>query len=230
MLKDIRPVYLYIKKHNITGLLYFGRTINPNPQKYIGSGNYWINHLKKYGRDVSTIFFEKFETQEDATEFALFFTEEFNIVNSKIWANLVVEDAMNRANNTGKNHTEETKLKISLALTGNKLSEETKLKMSEAQTGRIVTQDTRDKISLIHSGKIVSEQGRKNMSEAHKGFKVTDITKEKLRLIRLGKPHNKIKCPHCNKEGGQNAMKRYHFDNCKTLKLSTDISEKCDVF
>ena len=22
-------------------------------------------------------------------------------------------------------------------------------------------------------------------------------------------------CPHCNKQGGANAMKRYHFNNCK---------------
>ena len=27
-------------------------------------------------------------------------------------------------------------------------------------------------------------------------------------------PRPKIKCPHCNLEGGSNAMKRYHFDNC----------------
>jgi hypothetical protein len=25
----------------------------------------------------------------------------------------------------------------------------------------------------------------------------------------------KVKCPHCNKIGGRNQMKRYHYDNCK---------------
>ena len=27
-----------------------------------------------------------------------------------------------------------------------------------------------------------------------------------------------VKCPHCKKEGGANTMKRWHFDNCKSLK------------
>ena len=30
-----------------------------------------------------------------------------------------------------------------------------------------------------------------------------------------GKKRKKIKCPHCNKTGGDNIMKRWHFDNCK---------------
>ena len=29
------------------------------------------------------------------------------------------------------------------------------------------------------------------------------------------KTHSRITCPHCNKEGGSNNMKRWHFDNCK---------------
>lgn len=29
----------------------------------------------------------------------------------------------------------------------------------------------------------------------------------------------RIKCPHCNKEGGQSIMKRWHFNNCKALNI-----------
>jgi hypothetical protein len=41
---------------------------------------------------------------------------------------------------------------------------------------------------------------------------------EKHRQANLGRilgPVYKITCPHCNKEGGANIMKRWHMDNCK---------------
>jgi len=31
-----------------------------------------------------------------------------------------------------------------------------------------------------------------------------------------------ITCPHCNKSGGSTNMKRYHFDNCKTISQKTN--------
>ena len=37
---NFKPVYLYVKKHNTTGMLYFGRTVKKNPVKYRGSGKY----------------------------------------------------------------------------------------------------------------------------------------------------------------------------------------------
>lgn len=30
-----------------------------------------------------------------------------------------------------------------------------------------------------------------------------------------GKIHEKVRCPHCGKEGGGNSMKRFHFEKCK---------------
>jgi len=35
---------------------------------------------------------------------------------------------------------------------------------------------------------------------------------------KKGRKEEQITCPHCGKAGGANAMKRYHFDNCKNLK------------
>lgn len=39
----------------------------------------------------------------------------------------------------------------------------------------------------------------------------TQEAREKIRLANL----QKIKCPHCGKEGGVAIMKRWHFTNCK---------------
>ena len=63
-----------------------------------------------------------------------------------------------------------------------------------------------------------------------KGWKHTKKSREKMLKNQPNKygPNNpnfgnhpiqqKIKCPHCDKIGGQGNMKRYHFDNCKNKK------------
>jgi len=132
----MKPVYLYVKKHNVTGLLYFGRTINPDPSKYLGSGQHWRAHLNTHGKDISTIFFEKFDSLEDAKEFATFFSEEFDIVKSEKWANLIIEDGTHTGSNKGVPMSSKQKQKMRLVNIGKKHSEETKLKMSIAHRGK----------------------------------------------------------------------------------------------
>ena len=34
----------------------------------------------------------------------------------------------------------------------------------------------------------------------------------------MRKPKQKVTCPHCNLEGGISQMKRWHFENCKTIE------------
>lgn len=97
-------------------------------------------------------------------------------------------------------HSDETRHKISLANTGKIHSEKSKKKMSESKLGRVVSVETRRKISKIHKGKIVSSE-----------------TKELLSQIRKGKSQQILTCPHCNKQGGISNLRRYHFDNCKTI-------------
>lgn len=86
-----KPVHLYVKKHNLTGLKYFGRTTE-NPHVYQGSGAYWTRHVAKYGNDVST---RVIGTYTDSTELraaAEAFSVEKKIVSSTKWANLLGED------------------------------------------------------------------------------------------------------------------------------------------
>ena len=82
---------------------------------------------------------------------------------------------------------------------------------------------------------------KENLSNLYKGKKKSPEHIEAVRIARLqspksrgyvawnkglpspmkGKslgPKDQLQCPHCNKAGGSNAMKRYHFDNCK-LKI-----------
>jgi hypothetical protein len=95
----MEKTYLYIKEHSETGLKYFGKTTKNNVGKYNGSGVYWKKHIKKHGKEyVKTIWVsEPFYDQGDLIEFAIFFSEFFDIVNSKRWSNLIVENGLDGA-------------------------------------------------------------------------------------------------------------------------------------
>ena len=84
--------YLYIKEHESTGMRYFGKTTR-DPHKYLGSGKYWKYHLNQHGKNVKTVWAEKFDDAELCQEFAEFFSEFFDIVDSDAWANLIPEDS-----------------------------------------------------------------------------------------------------------------------------------------
>ena len=85
-------IYLYVKKHNKTGLKYFGKTTKNDPYRYNGSGTYWKRHLNVHGKDISTLEVWKFDNIDECVKFALDFSEKNNIVESKDWANLNIEN------------------------------------------------------------------------------------------------------------------------------------------
>jgi len=111
-------IYLYTKTHSITGLKYFGKTVR-NPYTYNGSGLYWKRHIRKYGTEhIITENVWEFECQEKATNFALRFSMENNIVESAEWANMKNEDALagwgiGNKHNVGRTLTEDHRRKIS---------------------------------------------------------------------------------------------------------------------
>jgi len=199
LVKDkFEPTWLYIKQHNITGLKYFGRTTSKDPTKYKGSGKWWTRHIKIYGNDVTTIWYhlytEKHVIQEEATAFSV----SHNIVESKEWANLMIEDGINGSvkghyrgevtaetrkklsdaakrrkitSMSGKKHSEETKEKIRQAIKNNGCrSEITKLKLSIANTGKNLSEETKKKISQALQGRKCpkSEEHRRKISETLK--------------------------------------------------------------
>lgn len=83
-------IYLYIKTHNKTGLKYFGKTVL-DPYSYHGSGKYWKKHLKKYGHDITTEIYGCYNDKDKCIEDAIKFSKDNNIVESKEWANLMIE-------------------------------------------------------------------------------------------------------------------------------------------
>jgi hypothetical protein len=103
--------------------------------------------------------------------------------------------------NKGKHyHTDEWKAELSKKLKGNDYgknqTEETRKNKRDLFTG--------DK----NPGKNKTIETRKKLSESLKGKE----SKNK------GIPRKKLKCPHCEKVGGEGLIQRWHFDNCKNKK------------
>ena len=91
-MKPFIPTYLYIKQHSVTGLLYFGKT-RQDPEKYLGSGIRWTRHIQKHGtHHVINLWYCLFLDEDSIKQCASNFSISQNIVESKIWANLALEN------------------------------------------------------------------------------------------------------------------------------------------
>jgi len=171
-----QPTWLYIKQNNITGLKYFGKTKN-DPTKYLGSGKYWLNHVSKHGKDVTTIWCELFENEEELTEHALKFSTENDIVNSSEWANLKPENGLD-GGAYGK-VTQITRERMSASHKGQEawnkggsLNEDTKVLISKAKRGCVpwnkgLTKESDARV-LKNAAEISAGKKNKPKSETHK--------------------------------------------------------------
>jgi hypothetical protein len=179
--------YLYHKRHKQTGLNYFGKTIR-DPYNYTGSGVYWTRHLKKHGVDIETIQVWEFTDLSDCSDFATEFSIKHNIVESKEWANLRIENGMDGGHTPGA-YTTEARIKKGAKLKGRIYSEETLNKMRS------------------HKGKSKGENNAM-FGRQHSSF-TKNLQKEKA-LAR----ERKI-CKYCNTECSPSNFARWHNKNCK---------------
>jgi hypothetical protein len=129
---------------------------------------------------------------------------------------------------SGLIRTPEWRRKIGDKHKGKVVSKETRAKISASvkASGYAPSQEVRQKISDTHKGHQRalglkhSEETKFKMSHAHKGNKSrlgqlrSADEKAKQSASMQGRPQAIFTCPHCEKNGG-NAMKRWHFDNCK---------------
>lgn len=90
-----RIYYLYVKIHNKTGMRYLGRTAQKKPSVYLGSGTYWLRHLKKYGNDHRTIIIGRYFDLASLRGAGLYYSKLWDVVASDKWANLCLEDGNN---------------------------------------------------------------------------------------------------------------------------------------
>ena len=107
-------IYLYKKTHNKTGLQYLGKTVQ-DPFTYKGSGRRWGSHINKHGYDVTTEILRECQTNEEVREWGLYYSNLWNVVEDRKWANLKEESGdgggmFGEGNGMfGKTHTDEVK-------------------------------------------------------------------------------------------------------------------------
>lgn len=208
MIANFVPTRLYIKRHAVTGIRYLGKTIHEDITSYKGSGTRWTRHIKKHGPEfvVNDWVSDWFTDPHDLQEFALFVSEEMNIVESNEWANVKPEYGVegnrpvgksngmygtsrkgDEAPFFGKSHSSSTKELISSKKTGTKMSDEFRARRSE-----IMSSDANPMSSAEH---------RKTLSEA-----------------RLKTP--KKECPHCGVHMDPGNYAKHHGDKCGKKPLT----------
>lgn len=129
----IKPTVLMVKRHEGTGLLYFCKTTRiQKAYSYKGSGVRWRSHLKKHGSNVITLWVSQVYYDTSIKDVAINFSLMHNIVNSDLWANLVVEDGLFGGSNKWSND----KKRLHKERGTYKKSNELKKKLSEARGGR----------------------------------------------------------------------------------------------
>lgn len=106
-------IYLLIKEHVDTGMKYLCKHVASSfsdCETYTGSGVYWKKHLKKHGNHVKTTCLFVTDDKEKFRKIAKKYSLEYDVVNSKQWANLCDEEG--QGGNTvvdKKNHGDKTK-------------------------------------------------------------------------------------------------------------------------
>lgn len=234
-------IYLYVKTHNITGLKYLGKTNRPDPHKYLGSGIYWRNHIKKYGQDYSTEILKECSTKEELKYWGLYYSDLWDVVNAKdnngnkIWANLKPENGDGGSlpgkdsYRYGKPHSEETKKKLSNILTGLKKPDGFGDKISLAQKGRPGrprTEAERKMLSEINKGKIVSTETRQKVSMALSDRPKSD--EHRLKIIENGKAMRKpMMTPEGRFESRDAAARHY---NIRPESMGSRIKRNPDKY
>jgi len=235
-------IYLYVKTHNKTGLKYLGKTVAKDPHVYKGSGKVWKDHCSKHGYDYTTEILLETTSSEELRKAGIYYSTLWNVVESKEWANLTIEEgsggvipsaftpeANSKRSNTlkGRTFSEEHRRKLSEANKGKYWhSEETKRlaaeKASAKLKGKKKPEGFGDKVSAIHKGKKMSEESRIKMRKA---WTPERLEEQRQRTKEQNASRPILTCPHCGLQGkNPGNMKRYHFANCSKC-LQEDLNK-----
>jgi len=218
MKTTFKPTYLYIKRHSVTGLKYFGKTTRKNVKSYKGSGKYWKRHIKYHGlKFVETLWFQLFDNENELTEFALKFSKENNIIESEYWANLINEDGKKGGTHGPtqgfqKGHTKGFKKGCKVPGCGAKKGHTVH---GGFQIGNVLAIGQFPNSTSFKNGCAPTSADIKKREITRKASLAEGEFNSLIWSIPK-KQKKKITCPHCSLVGEIKGMQRWHFDNCKS--------------
>jgi hypothetical protein len=175
-----------MKTHNITGKKYLGQTTSKDPFTYKGSGKCWKQHIRKHGYDVVTEILKECSTKEEVKYWGEYYTNLWNVVDSREWANLKPESGDGgsvKGTNLGRKHSTKTKEKISKNTKGKSKpknsipkTKEQKEHLSKINTGKKLSQETIEKMRISRIGKTHNEESKEKMRKPK-----TEIAKQNMK-------------------------------------------------
>jgi len=232
-------LYIYKTTNTINGKIYIGKSekdVDEN-REYLGSGVILKKAVKKYGKDNFTkeILYvsdsiDKINEAEIAyiSYFKEMFQENcYNIAEGGTGGNSLKfysEDQLNNFKNKmsailkgennpfyGKQHTKETKQRISETKQGSCYSDEFKQKCSNRMIGNTINIGRKhSKETIDNKREIFSGEGNPMYGKKHSEETLNKISKR----IRKSK-ELKFTCEHCGKEADKGNFNRWHGDKCK---------------
>jgi len=219
---------IYKTTNILNGKYYVGKDVN-NSKHYLGSGVLLKRAIKKYGKEnfIKEIL-EHCETLDILDKKEKFWIKELN----SIILGYNLTDGGTGGDTFTKNiNKEEIRKKLKKRI----VSEEVKkIKIKNLKPfqsgeghpcfGKKQTEKTKNKRkkTFLENG-YTSPMKNKNHTEESKqkirnkkiGTKLSNETKLKMSQLKKGKSKKIIKCPYCNKEGGEPQMYQWHFEKCK---------------
>jgi group I intron endonuclease len=204
--------YIYKITNLCNGKIYIGiHKTQSLDDDYLGSGKLLKAAIKKYGKDnFKKEVLETFNNEADMVAkeqelvTAQFVLDEnnYNIMPGGKFGSL----ERNGLSFKNKKHSLETIEKIRNAAIGKTHSDATRKKLSDNNFSKTDPEKQKE-----HA----RQAGSYSKSDEHK-LKISESMKKVHQEINpnLGKIRQKVKCPHCGKEGANNTMSRWHFNNC----------------
>jgi len=181
-------MYVYETTNLVNGKKYIGVCVNSDEGKrrrYLGSGKLLKLAIKKYGKEnFSKRILKEFDDKVSARAYERELIEELDAIDDPTYYNLVAGGFGGSIK--GGKLTDETKKKISKALTGRKRSKETIKKVTEKLKGYEWTEEDIEKRrqGLIKYHQEMTDEAKAqrglNISNGLKGKEVKDSTKIKL--------------------------------------------------
>jgi group I intron endonuclease len=222
-------VIIYKTTNLINGKFYVGKASKNSPE-YLGSGVLLNVAIKKYGKEnFKKEILEEVTSIENLDIREIYWINELNATDRNIGYNITAGGTGGNtyANNPNydniitnlkkRRHTEETKKKIS--------ENNWQSKNNGSRTGSKWGEDQINKMKDYYKnnpgsfkGKNHSEETKKKIRETKVGTEHSEETKQKMREAKVGIVLKDYTCPYCKKQGKGNAMKRFHFNNCKNKK------------